>query len=625
MGMNKVNRGVTSNWDTYINGDLDQLDRTISGVSTLAVNSTTPSVNASAGPSSLLNWQTANTSTTAITNFVNGFAGQQINVICTDSNTSLVSSATLVLAASPFNCSPNQTISLVLIGSAWKELTRSAGLAGTFTGGAITVYNIDNTVFQDGTQYAFSAAGLNTALATNATNIVVNSHATTLSDAVITIGKGQTLYFPGQQTYTVKGIRLTDSSTDNTGTGNINCPDGATLLLANGTNADLVSDTNFGSLTGTTNFYGWVNSYINGCVLDGNKANNTSGFVLRVYGRGERLSHIKVQNGAQTTASGSGMWTEWGGTENDITPANEIECRIDDIFTIYNAGSGWIHKGPNDCEVGQYISDSNGVWGWDVRSPIHAQQVNTFENDNASPGSAGGIHCSGSGSIVGSDVVGSTATGWGMLVDTTCGGLQLTASAWGAVSGIPLEVRSSSTSTFQGSIGNENSGVAALKLNGSGNDLFLLNFFGGTRTYNILVTSEATNSTFIATSDGTPTNWFSGTPGQNDTLVLSGIPGHLNTAITQFPAGKMVQPALGQPGGNYFSGTCSMSSSTTCTATSGATFLTTPLCMADDQSAAGILAASCAVTGTTGSFTVTVTAASTSSHTFNWILLGNAS
>ena len=395
---------------------------------------------------------------------------------------------------------------------------------------------VSSVTYLDGAHYRQSAAGLNSALSAASPNGIVEvpSSATDLSALAITVPKGVTLRFRGRGTFRAV-IRLTDSTTDNTGIDNIDCPEGATIKLPNNANTDLISDVHFPSLTGTSNFFGWVNSFINGCILDGNKANNTSGFALRIYGRGERLSHVRIQNAAQPTSSGAGFWTEWGGTESDTIPLNEVECRIEDLVTNYNAGSGWIHKGPNDCQVSQFVSDVNGYWGWDVRSPVHATQVNTFENDNASPGSTGGIICHFGGAVLGADIVASTATGWGMLAERTCGGNIMTASSWGAVTGVPLEVRSSSASLYEGQVGNETSGLAALKLNGAGNGMYFLNFFGGTRTFNVLVSSEVAPNTILAASDGIPTSWFSGTPAANDSLLLGAIPGRRGTAISQYP------------------------------------------------------------------------------------------
>jgi hypothetical protein len=137
-GMKLVNRNLTTNWDTYLNGNFSFLDSYVGGVSTLAVNSATPSVNSTAGLNGIRNWQTANTTATAITNFANGFPGQQITMICNDSVTTLNPSVTLALITS-FSCgSLAKSISLVLVGAVWTEVARGTPTTGCTVAGSDT-------------------------------------------------------------------------------------------------------------------------------------------------------------------------------------------------------------------------------------------------------------------------------------------------------------------------------------------------------------------------------------------------------------------------------------------------------------------------------------------------------
>ena len=118
MGMKKPNAGLQTGWDVYLNGNFDQLDAYLGGINTLTQNSTTPSV------SGAMNWKTNNTSTTAITNFTSGFPGQTIKIICTDTHTSMVSGSSLALVT-PFACTTANSITLVLNGSVWTEVSRT--------------------------------------------------------------------------------------------------------------------------------------------------------------------------------------------------------------------------------------------------------------------------------------------------------------------------------------------------------------------------------------------------------------------------------------------------------------------------------------------------------------------
>ena len=57
------------------------------------------------------------------------------------------------------------------------------------------------------------------------------------------------------------------------------------------------------------------------------------------------------------------------------------------------------------------VSYQNGGWGWDVQAGCHAQMVNTV----LSPSGGAWIH--GSGHVHGSDIVGTTATVYGLAID----------------------------------------------------------------------------------------------------------------------------------------------------------------------------------------------------------------
>lgn len=82
--------------------------------------------------------------------------------------------------------------------------------------------------------------------------------------------------------------------------------------------------------------------------------------------------------------------------------------------------------------------------------------------------------------------------------------------------------------------------------------------------------------------------------------------------------GPLSAADLVQPAANTFAGTCAMSSSTICTATVATAYSSTPVCIATVQGATPI-AAACSVSGAT----VTITAASSNSATWGYMLVGN--
>ena len=83
--------------------------------------------------------------------------------------------------------------------------------------------------------------------------------------------------------------------------------------------------------------------------------------------------------------------------------------------------------------------------------------------------------------------------------------------------------------------------------------------------------------------------------------------------------GNTAMGHLNQVSSGNFGGTCSMSSSTTCTVTLNSAY-TTPVCIATQQSSGTVIAAECSVSSTT----VTVTAASSNSATWGVLVFGNA-
>ena len=64
------------NWQVPINFNFNALDTILGGSSTLPVGTTTPLI------TGFSNWVTANISTEVITNFVGGYPGQTIRIIC---------------------------------------------------------------------------------------------------------------------------------------------------------------------------------------------------------------------------------------------------------------------------------------------------------------------------------------------------------------------------------------------------------------------------------------------------------------------------------------------------------------------------------------------------------------
>jgi hypothetical protein len=140
------------NWQGPLDYDLNTLDAILAGSATLPTGAT-PSVSQTA------NFTTANTATTTITNFLAGLPGQSIRIVCgsADTFTTIPSSATISVAAT-FSCASARTITFVLFGTVWQEVSRtgvtgclSAGAAGTLQAASGTGSCVASSLNDNGT------------------------------------------------------------------------------------------------------------------------------------------------------------------------------------------------------------------------------------------------------------------------------------------------------------------------------------------------------------------------------------------------------------------------------------------------------------------------------------------
>jgi hypothetical protein len=308
----------------------------------------------------------------------------------------------------------------------------------------------------------------------------------------------------------VGGIRFSDSLTDQTGTGKIECAGSGvtTLMLKNGANVDVISQTNFAALTGTNSLYGLFRGEIRGCTINGNKANQTgTSYGIRLYGHGLEMTDVFVQE-----AYSDGIYTEWGLDSTFATPSLDLEGYFTGIRSAFNNGNGWTFRGPHDSDFVEMVLYQNGGWGLQVQTSTtyngngHLSNLNTFLN------TLGGVYSN--SSLDGSQITASTVSGWGMLIDSGAGSHNLSAAEFAGPTG--LEVRAPSQ-IISGNV--VNTTTAGLRLNGgSGN--FTLQMFNNTG-YQIDFANEVGPSVIIADSaNPVPGTMFNGTPNQADYVFV---------------------------------------------------------------------------------------------------------
>jgi hypothetical protein len=275
-------------------------------------------------------------------------------------------------------------------------------------------------------------------------------------ESPVILSSGRTLHL-GSGTYQME-IAGADSTTANVtwaidGAG----PDKTTIEACAGANKDVISDANFATLSGGTNFYGTFRVTISGLTVDGNRANQTgASYGIRLYGRAARLRNVVVQN-----CYSDGIWVEWGGTESDTGAGTDVEGQLFEVESIYNGGSGMTVKGaPGGLEsLMNFVADKNGAWGMVDESNIIASHVNTYEN------TSGGCDVKSSSSFQGADIECTTTTGYGMLVESGAGMQVISSGYWGG--GIPLELDGGANSTYEGAVVNAGSGDPGVKITSS--------------------------------------------------------------------------------------------------------------------------------------------------------------
>lgn len=302
--------------------------------------------------------------------------------------------------------------------------------------------------------------------------------------AIDAAGDTGVVFFPAG-TYLVTGLELNDSISANAyaflqGSG----IDATIIKLKASSDADVITQANFGSLTGTTNFYGFARCIIRDMTIDGNRASNAVGCGIKLYGRGISIYNVHIHD-----CSEDGLYTEWGGTPSYTSYDKDQEGVFYNLKTSHNDENGWLFDGPGDSYVNGFVSYENTDWGWDIQASVHAVNVNTYLNDS------GGIWINGNGVLDGNGIAGTTATGHGLLIDTGTGGSNIQGTFTGPIG---IELRSYHH-TIVGIVANTT--TAGVKFGTNGKALLMLTMFNNSGDW-FDVDSGGAGSTIIVHSIG---------------------------------------------------------------------------------------------------------------------------
>jgi hypothetical protein len=137
-----------------------------------------------------------------------------------------------------------------------------------------------------------------------------------------------------------------------------------TLKSVAGSDADVIKGKSFddntnGGWTGNPEDNGDNFLELSDLTIDGNKADNSSGYGIRIWGRAHRWTNMVVRNCAD-----DGIWSEFAREVTSFagdTPL--LEGNFHGITTIWNNGNGWTFRGPHDSMIDKFVTFGNSGWG----------------------------------------------------------------------------------------------------------------------------------------------------------------------------------------------------------------------------------------------------------------------
>ena len=139
-----------------------------------------------------------------------------------------------------------------------------------------------------------------------------------------------------------------------------------TLQSYAGSNTDVIQGTHFSSLDGTPQQIPELRGdnflKITDVTIDGNKANNSSGYCTRIWGFGMVWENVFCQNGAS-----GGIVTEYSDASGYTASASNPKLGagsgwFHNIQCYANAGNCWTFKGPNDAFINGWIASGDTGW-----------------------------------------------------------------------------------------------------------------------------------------------------------------------------------------------------------------------------------------------------------------------
>ncbi|MGC8895628.1 MAG: right-handed parallel beta-helix repeat-containing protein [Candidatus Bathyarchaeia archaeon] len=154
------------------------------------------------------------------------------------------------------------------------------------------------------------------------------------------------------------------------------------ITVADNANIDAaIKSEGFDDLAGTDSTGGVVEVEIVGLKLDGNKAKQTKGFGLKLYGRKLTMKDVNIYYCKE-----DGIWTEWSTNPNVTSPEDAMEGIFSNIRSSFNDGRGWRMLGPHDSYLTDILLYCNRLVGFACWGEGGCQGINLHAYGNGEVG-----------------------------------------------------------------------------------------------------------------------------------------------------------------------------------------------------------------------------------------------
>lgn len=196
-------------------------------------------------------------------------------------------------------------------------------------------------------------------------------------NAAITANSGTNIRFVlARPTYTLTASAIANAGGGIEGVGDVR----TTITIANGVNDDVVKGVNFNTLTGKAYSSSDINAgavrfTLKNLKIDGNKANQSSGYGVRIWGPGLKFHDVLVAN-----CKSGNIWTEFT-THPDGSIGSMIEGNFRAIKSHGSDGNAWDFRGPHDSNIHDYNPVGNAGYGF-VNASLAGHYVGGIKGSN---------------------------------------------------------------------------------------------------------------------------------------------------------------------------------------------------------------------------------------------------